>query len=261
MTWKKFLEVAFDAVNKAEEVIRSQYLQKKEYHKKGIFNLVTETDRLSEKVISETILSVFPSHSILAEEEYSRDSDCEYKWIIDPIDGTTNFVHSLPFIATSIALEYKKEIVLGVVNNPKLNERYWSIKGEGAYFNDHKMKVSDTTQIKDSLIATGFPYNRELHLNWLGECAKGFLNECRDLRRYGSASLDLCLVARGSFDGYYERQLKPWDVAAGILILQESGGEVISLNGEKFDLYEANIIATNGKITKEMLRIVNSIRD
>ncbi len=259
MEWREYLQTAEDAAKKAGEKIKSDFYQSKDFEKKGIRDLVTETDKQAEKIITELIKKKYPAHSILAEEETNIKKTEEYRWIIDPLDGTTNFVHSLPFVSVSIALEVDQKVVIGLVYNPVLDELFWAETGNGAYFNNKRLAVSQTKTLRDSLLTTGFAYKREGYIDWLQEVLGRFLLKCRDVRRYGSAALDLCYLAKGSYDGYYELNLNAWDVAAGSLIVSESGGKVLQILGNEFDLYKPDILATNSFVTNEMLEILKEV--
>ncbi len=243
---------------------------------KGKNNLVTNADKACEKLIKAEIKSAFPDHLILAEEssenfteDLEKHKKPKYVWIIDPIDGTTNYAHGLPLYSVSIGLfeisskdksknfEYLEgEMVLGVVHAPALNQTYYAQKGKGAYMNGKKIKVSDTKKVADSLMVTGFPYeNREINLPYFTK----MMDHAQAIRRLGSAALDLCYIAAGHFDGYWEFDLKPWDIAAGALIVEEAGGRVTDINNNMLDLFGFDILASNKKIHKEILEIFSQL--
>ncbi|MEW6684671.1 MAG: inositol monophosphatase family protein [Candidatus Edwardsbacteria bacterium] len=227
---------------------------------KGEINLVTTVDRESEKKIIKIIQKEFPDHQILTEES----SPCPdlsgrarpYCWLIDPLDGTTNYAHGFLVFCVSIAVEYEREIILGAIYNPVLDELFFAEKGKGAFLNGKKIKVSSTKKLTKSLLATGFPYDiRESRINNLDHFAN-FALKAQAIRRAGSAALDLAYVACGRFDGFWELKLFPWDMAAGSLLVSESGGRVTNFRGEKFSVYVPECLATNGKIHQEMIKIL-----
>ena len=218
-------------------------------------DLVTNVDKEVEQFIIKNIKKHFPDHEILAEESGALKRTSEYRWIIDPIDGTTNFVHGLHFLAVSIALEYKGEVIVAVIYNPIMKELFTAAKGKGARLNGKKIYVSKTKGLKLSLLATGFhPQYRDHNL----EHFKKFTALTRGIRRCGAATLDLCYTACGIFDGYWEYGLLPWDVAAGGLIVKEAGGKVTNTDGSKFDFDKKAILATNGKIHSQMRETIDS---
>ena len=226
-------------------------------NKEGVNNLVTQADFASDKAIREVIKSAFPDHGIVSEESDEKISDSEYKWIIDPIDGTVNFANNIPVCCVSIGLEYKGAMLMGAVYNPILNEFFFAEKGKGATLNDEKIWVSNKTEVLTSCLVTGFPYTYLDHPNGPLEVFSRLIREGIPVRRLGSAAIDLCWVAAGRFDGFYEHQLYPWDSAAGFLIVEEAGGKVTNLKGEPYSPYEFGIVATNGKIHEELLKWVN----
>ncbi|MBV6479813.1 MAG: Inositol-1-monophosphatase [Ignavibacteria bacterium] len=221
-------------------------------------NLVTEVDKLSENKIIEIIKNDFPGHCIISEEAGEIYQESEYKWIIDPIDGTVNYAHSIPLSSVSIALEKSGDLILGVVLNPFSDELFFSEKNSGAFLNDKKISVSACDRIEKSLLVTGFPYNSGKFLPNPLDLFGKFLKRDIPIRRLGSAALDLCWTACGRFEGFWEYNLNAWDVAAGVLILREAGGKVTNLKGEKFNIYGKEILATNSHIHDAMLSIINS---
>ncbi len=255
--YKIFLEVAASTAKLAGKLLLDSFCGKREINYKGRIDLVTEMDSLSEKLIVGNLKKEFPSHSIIAEEGSRRDMDSEYLWLIDPLDGTTNYAHGFGFFAVSIACLKKNEgIVEGVVYAPYLNECYTAMKGNGACLNGNPIKVSDTETIEKSLIATGFPYDvKESHDNI--DYFNRFLVLAQALRRPGSAAIDLCGVAAGKFDGFWELKLHPWDTAAGSLIVTEAGGMITDFKGGIFNPYKKEVLATNGLIHEEMMEILN----
>lgn len=226
---------------------------------KGRRELVTAADRAAERLLVEHLLTAYPDHAVLAEEGVLTPRgrphrDAELCWILDPLDGTTNFVHDLPFFAVAAALVRGREPLLGVVHAPVLGATYTAACGLGAARNGEPIQVSATIALADALLATGFSYDRNEpgHDDNAGRLAR-VLPLCRDLRRYGSASLDLCLVASGSFDAYWELYLQPYDVAAGALIVREAGGSVTDLKGGDDWLHGGRILASNGRIHAAVL--------
>ncbi len=226
-------------------------------NKEGVNNLVTEADHASEKAILEVIKTAFPHHQVLAEETGEILQDSTYKWIIDPIDGTVNFAHGIPLNCVSIALEFEGEMILGAVFNPHMNEFFLAEKGKGATLNDRPIRVSAEKNAMNSCLVTGFPYTYINTPNGPLEVFEKFIRKGVPVRRLGSAAIDLCWVAAGRFDGFYEHKLEPWDSAAGYLIVEEAGGKVTDHLGNEFSIYQHKVLATNGKIHDEMVHIIN----
>lgn len=230
-------------------------------NKEGVNNLVTEADHASEKAILSVIQNKFPDHQILAEESGKLVQDSTYKWIIDPIDGTVNFAQGIPLNCVSIGVEYEGEIILGAVYNPHLNEFFIAEKGKGATLNEKPIRVSDKTETIKSCLVTGFPYTYINEPNGPIEVFERFVRKGVPVRRLGSAAIDLCWVACGRLDGFFEQKLEPWDSAAGYLIVEEAGGKVTDFSGEKYSVYQHKILATNGKIHGEMLEVINGRKE
>lgn len=226
-------------------------------NKEGINNPVTEADIASEKAILDVIKSNFPEHNIISEESPEVKTESEYRWIIDPIDGTINFTNGIPICCVSIGLEYKGEMLMGAVFNPLMNEFYFAEKGKGAYLNDHQIHVTNRTQVIKSCLVTGFPYTYEADANGPLQVFARLITKGIPVRRLGSAATDLCWVAAGRFDGFYEHKLHAWDTAAGFLLVEEAGGLVTNLKGERYSPYKYGIIATNGKIHNELKQYVD----
>lgn len=223
-----------------------------------VSNLVTEIDKKSEDRIIEIIKSDFPGHDIISEEAGSLYQESEFKWIIDPIDGTVNFAHSIPLTCVSIALEKNGEVILGAVFNPISGEFFFSEKGNGAYLNETAISVSKNGDFGKSLLVTGFPYDSSSYKPDPVSVFKKFIMLDIPIRRLGSAALDLCWTACGRFEGFWEYNLNAWDVAAGYLILTEAGGKVTNFKGEKFSVYGKQILATNGLIHDNMLEVIGN---
>ncbi len=226
-------------------------------NKEGINNPVTEADHASEKAIFKVIKADYPNHFLLSEEAGEIKMDSEYKWIIDPIDGTINFANGIPICCVSIGLEHDGELVMGAVYNPFMDEFFFAQKGFGASLNDKKISVSKKSDLLKSCLVTGFPYTYLDSENGPLQVFERFIRKGVAVRRLGSAALDLCWTAAGRFEGFYEHSLKPWDNAAGILIVQEAGGKVTGFNGKKHKVYQPDIIATNGVIHDELMKVVN----
>lgn len=241
---------------KESGIIIKEYFEKKFIieSKDAISNLVTEVDKKSEEKIIKIIKKEFPDHNILSEEIGAINAKSEYKWIIDPIDGTINYAHSIPLCCVSIGLEKEGEIILGIVYNPMSGELFFAEKNGGAFLNDKKISVSKETNLKKSLLVTGFPYNTSGNPNKPVEVFANFVNQDIPVRRLGSAALDICWTACGRFDGFWEYNLNPWDTAAGYLIMSEAGGKITNFNGERYNIYKPEILATNGLIHNDMLR-------
>jgi myo-inositol-1(or 4)-monophosphatase len=223
---------------------------------KGEINLVTEADCLSEALIVERIRREFPGHDILTEESPETANGSDFRWIIDPLDGTTNYAHGYPVFSVSIALEVKGVIMQGAVYNPMLDELFTAEKGVGAFLNGRRLNVSRTERLSRSLLATGFPYDiredRNNNINYF----KVMVLSAQAVRRTGSAALDLAYIAAGRFDGFWELKLMPWDTAAGWLLVKEAGGCVTDLCGDSYQLLSRNILASNGLIHAEMASIL-----
>ncbi len=226
-------------------------------NKTGINNLVTEADHAAEKAIIEVIQGVFPDHFILSEETGEIATNSEYKWIIDPIDGTVNFANGIPICCVSIALEKNGTIIMGAVYAPILNEFYLAVKGEGATLNDVKINVSSKSHLSKSCLVTGFPYTYLDTPNGPLQVFEKLIRKGIPVRRLGSAAIDLCWVAAGRFDGFYEHELQAWDSAAGFLLIEEAGGKVTDFSGAAYSPYQPHILATNGKIHDSLLDVVN----
>jgi myo-inositol-1(or 4)-monophosphatase len=223
---------------------------------KGRVNLVTAADLKSQKLIIGRIENEFPNHSFLAEESAVNDTGSEYRWVIDPLDGTTNYAHGFPFFCVSIALECKREIVMGTVYDPVREELFQAVRRGGSFLNGKRIRVTPVRKLSHSLLATGFPYDigttQEDNLSNYACFAKA----SRGIRRAGSAALDLCYVACGRLDGFWELKLSPWDTAAGKLIVEEAGGKITDFKGHKFSIYDHYIIASNRGIHNQMIKIL-----
>jgi myo-inositol-1(or 4)-monophosphatase len=226
---------------------------------KGDINLVTEADIAAENLIIEKIRSHYPQHGILAEESGEAilvgGKRSEWKWIIDPLDGTTNYAHGYPCFCVSIALEHNGELALGVVYDPMRDEMFAAERGHGATLNDRKIRVSTVDELNCAMLCTGFPYNVRERPDFAREFAK-FTMEAQAVRRDGSAALDLAYVACGRFDGFWEDGLNPWDIAAGALLIYEARGKITNFKDEPLDIYNEQVLASNGLIHDVMLRVL-----
>ncbi len=244
---------------KTAGVIARRRMGKVTFDLKGRANLVTQADVACQKAILQIIKKNFPEHDFLAEENGLKNTGSDWKWVIDPIDGTTNFAHTLPQFSISIALAHKGVLVLGGVYDVFKDELFLARKGKGATLNGKKIHVSKVKRLEDALLVTGFPYVREGRMEELLTRFKNFILSCHDVRRLGSAALDMCWVAAGRFDGYWEDSLNPWDISAGKLILEEAGGKVTDYAGKpwkKLEAFGSQTLASNGKIHREMFDII-----
>jgi myo-inositol-1(or 4)-monophosphatase len=222
----------------------------------GESDLVTEVDRGCEELVVTRLKQAFPEHAFLAEENVYETRDVPYKWIIDPLDGTTNYAHGYPWFCVSIGLEYEGEVILGVIYHCMMDELFTAWKGGGAYVNGKPIRVSPRAPLKRSLLATGFPYDRTRTNENNFDNFFNFQLAARAVRRAGAAALDLAYVAAGRLDGYWECKLKPWDVAAGSLLITEAGGTVTNHAGLPYSVYDHRILASNGLIHQEMLDVL-----
>lgn len=250
------LNFAIETAREAGQILLEKFGRKINISFKGDINLVTEADLASEKLIVEKIRSYYPKHSILAEESGAATIDeSVWKWIVDPLDGTTNFAHGYPCFSVTLALEHRGEIVVGVTFDPTRDEMFAAERGQGATLNDRKIRASETESLKDALLVTGFPYNAKEREDFTAHFMK-FMISSRGIRRDGSAAIDLAYVACGRFDGFWEEGLNAWDVAAGVLLIEESGGRVSYYDDSPFSIYTPPICASNNLIHREMLTIL-----
>jgi myo-inositol-1(or 4)-monophosphatase len=254
------LEVAIAAAEAAGEVLRGDFGGEQAVRYKGEVDLVTEVDERAERVIGELLREAFPGYGMLAEEGGRLPGEDDSRWIVDPLDGTTNYAHGLPIFAVSIALERADEVVLGVVHDPIRGETYVAERGGGATLNGEPIRVSDTEEPIRALLVTGFPYDRAdmpAALELFGRLTM----LTQGVRRLGAAALDLCYVAAGRLDAFYERGLHAWDIAAGGLILEEAGGKVTDYQGRDFDLEGGEIVASNGLLHAVLLEVMGADHD
>lgn len=265
-----FLAVAMEAAREAGAILLAEYARPVNITYKGDVDIVTQADRRSEDAVAARLRAHFPRHIVVAEEgtghEHLNGSPAaRYRWYVDPLDGTTNFAHGYPCFAVSIALAEaaadgsdSEELLAGVVFNPVSNEMFTAARGEGAYLNQKRIRVSQIDRLATSLLGTGFPShkrteNPNIHYYWQ------FTLASHGVRRDGSAALDLCMVACGRFDGFWEFGLKPWDTAAGVLIVQEAGGQVSDLAGRPYRLGGPTLLASNGRVHQEMIGVAADI--
>lgn len=257
---ESFRSFAIRVAKKSGRVLRAHLGRVQKVGYKGAVNLVTEMDLLSEKFITNEIRKHYPHHGILAEEKAHHKGDSSYRWVIDPLDGTTNYAHGYPVFAVSIGLEKDGEIILGVVYDPSRDELFAGEKGKGAHLNGRRIRVSSVRRLSRSLLATGFPYDiRDSSVNNFDHF-RNFALRVHAVRRAGSAALDLCYVAAGRFDGFWEMKLGPWDMAAGSLIVREAGGKVTDFRGQPIHLEGEQVLASNGKIHREMIEVLKKGR-
>jgi len=248
--------LAVQAAKKAGLLLKRRIAQKRKVDYKGVVNLVTEMDFLSEKIIVNEIRRRYPEHSFLAEEKNTKEEDSPYRWIIDPLDGTTNYAHTFPIFCVSIALEKQGEVVLGVVYDPMRNELFVAEKGKGSRLNGRKVRVSSTPKLSQGLLATGFPYDLRESKVYNFDHFRNFALRVHAVRRTGSAALDLCYVAAGRFDGFWEMKLGTWDLAAGCLMVREAGGKTTDFLGNPLGLDGRRVLASNSRIHREMIAIL-----
>jgi myo-inositol-1(or 4)-monophosphatase len=253
--------VAIDAARDAGDLLRSEIRGTRRIAFKGSpTNLVTEMDSRAEALVLDRLAAAFPDDAVLSEEAGARPGRSGRRWIVDPLDGTTNYAHGVPVFAVSIALQAGGRVALGVIYDPNLDELFVAERGAGAFLGDERLAVSATPVLDESLLTTGFPYGiRETADNNLREYA-AFCLRARAVRRLGSAVIDFAWVAAGRYDGFWELRLGPWDAAAGSLLVEEAGGHVSDLAGGPFDLEAPSIVATNGRIHDEVLAVLEEIR-
>ncbi|HYW72213.1 MAG TPA: inositol monophosphatase family protein [Pyrinomonadaceae bacterium] len=254
------LDFAIQTARDAGRILAERFGRKIEISNKSEIDLVTESDLASERLIIDRIKTYYPRHSILAEESGASDPQdhaSDWRWIIDPLDGTTNYAHGYPCFCVSIGLAHRGTLQVGVVYDPIRDEMFAAERGQGASLNGRRISVSRTPSLSSALLCTGFPYDVRERSEFARHFAN-FIMHAQGVRRDGAAALDLAYVAAGRFDGFWEEGLKPWDVAAGVLIIEEAGGRVSDLHGEQFDIHRPPIIVSNGLIHEEMMQVLNS---
>ena len=254
------LNIAVKAARAAGSVINRAALDLEvlKVGSKGPNDFVSEVDRNAEAVIIETLLEAYPGHGILAEESGREHGakNSEFVWIIDPLDGTTNFLHGFPVYAVSIALAHRGQVQQAVVYDPTRNDLFFASKGRGAFLNDRRLRVSKRTRLADALIGTGFPFRKGDNFKRYVKMFETVMQSCAGLRRPGAAALDLCYVAAGYYDGFFETGLNPWDVAAGSLIITEAGGLIGNFTGDSDYLYQREVVAGNPKVYGQLVQIL-----
>jgi myo-inositol-1(or 4)-monophosphatase len=256
-----FLDRAVKAAQLAGQGILDNLGQvsKKDIDQKIASDFVTRVDRESEEIIIDTLRKAFPDHHFLAEESFKEAAADAYRWIIDPLDGTTNYIHQYPVFSLSIALEYRKEIILGVVYDPLREELFTAEKGRGAFLNKSQIHVSTIHSLKDCLVTTGFPFRSKEFIDVYLELFKNVFQKISDLRRAGSAALDLSYLACGRCEGFFEIGLSPWDIAAGDILIREAGGVVTDFGGGNEHLLTGNIVAGNPAVHRQLLKEVKHV--
>jgi len=258
MIMESYLPKAIEIAREAGGLLAELFTHPMEISYKRRSDLVTEADRRSEALIVERLRSYFPAHSVVAEEGGGQQTASDYCWYVDPLDGTTNFAHGFPVFSVTLGLAYRGEMVAGVVYDPTRQELFTAERGSGAFLNRQRLGVSRTAEVSQSLVATGFPpfaTNHDLNMEFYFR----FTQLSHGIRRAGSAALDLCSVAAGRFDGFWELKLNPWDKAAGTLLVTEAGGRVSDIAGRPFNLLGDDIFASNGLVHEEMLRVFSEV--
>jgi myo-inositol-1(or 4)-monophosphatase len=263
-----YLATATEIVLKAGEIQLARQASGFRISKKGEIDLVTEVDLECERMCRGVLAERFPDHDILAEEMGATSGTAQgatgqgsrFRWVFDPLDGTTNYAHGLPIYCASLGLEIDGRREVGAIYDPSRRELFTAERGEGAFLNGQRLQVSDETTLLDALLVTGFPYDVHQQAEDLVGQFGAFLGKARAVRRLGSAALDLCYVAAGRFEGFWERHLRPWDVAAGALIVEEAGGRVTGMDGSPFSPDAAHLVASNGGVHDQMLDVIRVFR-
>lgn len=256
---QELMNAATQIALEAGEYIMESVAELKQVDYKGRADLVTNVDRGSEELIMHRIQDRYPDHDILAEESGGKKSEHDIRWVIDPIDGTTNFVHGYRNFCVSIAVQKNEETVAAAVYNPATDEMFAASRGNGMFVNDQPAQVSETDTLAESMVATGFPYKMSDHWHRSMDLFKLFYYKTHGVRRDGSAALDLAYVASGRFEGFWEYDLHPWDVAAGLLLVEEAGGVTTDFSDNRSSIFHRQVLATNGKIHQDMLKVIQSI--
>lgn len=252
----QFLSTAIEAVVRAGALQMAKFGTRLRVEKKGAIDLVTEVDLEVERMFRALVAERFPDHDVLAEEMGGGDRGARHRWVFDPLDGTTNFAHGVPIFCASLALEIDGEAVLGAIYDPNREELFTAEAGVGAWMNGEPLTVSTNATVLESMLVTGFPYNIHQKADDFLKTFGEVLKHARAIRRLGSAAIDICWVAAGRMDGFWEASLKPWDTRAAALILQEAGGTVTGMDGKTWNPDAGHILATNGLIHDECLKIL-----
>lgn len=255
---EQIMEFAENLARKAGKLLAEKLTQHNPVYYKGTIDLVTEADKMSEELILAEISRYYPDHGILSEESKEKNKQAAIRWIIDPLDGTTNYAHGFPYFCVSIALEKDGVVVLGVIYDPTRDDLFTAWRGSGAWLNGKKLQVSTTSDLSQSLLVTGFPYDirisPENNINNFNKMAV----KAQAIRRNGAAALDLAYLACGRFDGFWELKLQPWDTAAGCLLVTEAGGVITDLQDGEWNLYSSGLVAGNGLIHSQMLEVLKT---
>ena len=257
----RYLATAIEAVTLAGTIQRARFGSVLQIDKKGAIDLVTEVDLEVERACRALLGARFPDHDILAEELGGGDGGRSHRWVFDPLDGTTNFAHGVPIFCASLALEIDGDAVVGAVFDPNRQELFTAERGVGAWLNGAPVRVSKATTLIDALLVTGFPYDVHSTLDEVIGLFSAFVAQARAIRRLGSAAIDLCWVAAGRMDGFWEQRLQPWDTRAGALLVQEAGGRVSGLDGGLWDSAAGHLVASNGHLHDEMLAVARGFHD
>ena len=253
-----YLETAVEIAREAGALLAMYFERRVPYELKGENDLVTEADRASERLIVERLRTHFPSHAIVAEEGGGHESASSYRWYVDPLDGTTNFAHGFPMFNVTMALEAEGELTAGVIFDPIKDELFTAERGGGSYLNNRRIRVSETRKLSDALVATGFP-SRKRHLNVNIHFYHQLGMQTHGVRRCGSAAIDLAYVACGRLDAFWEFGLNPWDMAAGVLLIEEAGGRYSGMHGEAHRLRGPDVVGDNGLIHEEIVGLFEEI--
>lgn len=256
--FSSYLHRAVELAHEAGKLLKEELWRARHVEYKGEIDLVTDADRMAERILIDGIRESFPDHAVLAEESGTHEVEgSTHRWIVDPLDGTTNYAHRYPFFCVAMALEIMAELTMAVVYDPMLDETFTAIAGSGASLNGRKIAVTSEGDLGKSFLSTGFPYDmRETERDNLDNFLK-FMKTSQAVRRDGSAVLDLCYVACGRFDGFWEMKLSPWDIASGALVVKEAGGRVTSFSGGPLDIYSGEVVASNGHIHDKMLGVLS----
>jgi myo-inositol-1(or 4)-monophosphatase len=256
----EFITAAQEAARQAGALLKENWLKTKTVEiKTDIVDLVTNVDKASDALITGILRSHFPTHQIIAEESAVSGQESPYRWYIDPLDGTANYAHSFPHFAVSIALAHESQVIVGIVYDPLRDETFCASRGNGAILNGRPIRVSQAPTLDQSLILTGFPYDRRTRSEFYLRFYQAFMVRTQGVRRCGSAALDLCYVACGRADGFWEWRLHPWDTAAGSLIVEEAGGKMSNFAGGLFDVTGEQTLASNGLVHQEMVEVLQQV--